>query len=113
MLIFAFGLIEISRLAMVKESITQATREGARVGIRPTATAADITTRINEELEILGITGAMIEIEPSQFGPADEGETVRVRIRVPMANITWIPDFFDFNVADVSAETVMRRESTS
>lgn len=112
MLVFTFGMIELTRISSVKESLTQASREGARVGVRPTADASDVTTRVNEELEIMGLTEASVTITPSVLEDATPGDYIRVQITIPFSEASWIPSFFQFDSMDISAETVMRREST-
>ena len=113
MLTFTFGLIEMSRISMIKEAITQASREGARVGVRPNATVADVGTRVNEELEIMAITGAKIVVTPAYLEQAEPGEDIAVQITIPIANVSYVPGFFSFGGLDIVAETVMRRESTN
>ncbi|MCC9600218.1 pilus assembly protein [Stieleria sp. JC731] len=112
MLIFTFGLIEMSRISIIKESIIQASREGARVGIRPTASSSDVQTRIGEELQIMNITGASITVTPSQLDTAQPGDEVSVKIEIPISAVSLVPGFFNFDGVDIVAETVMRREST-
>lgn len=112
MLTFTFGLIEMSRISMVKEGVVQASREGARVGVRPNASADDVNQRINEELAILGITGATVVVTPTVLDQALPGDDIRVRITIPIGEVSYVPGFFSFDGLDIVAETVMRREST-
>ena len=112
MLIFTFGVIEISRISMFKESITQATREGARVGIKPTASASEVVQRVEEELAIMGISDAIITIEPSTLGAAQADDSVKVHVSVPVNSASWVGNFFNFGETNIEAATKMRREST-
>lgn len=112
MMTFTFGLIEMSRLNMVKESLTQATREGARIGIRPDATVDQVETRVNEELTILGITNSTITVDPDPLGVASGDDQVTVEITVPISAVSYVPGFFDFDALNLTAQTTMRREST-
>ena len=112
MLTFTFGLIEMSRISMIKEAVVQASREGARVGVRPTASISDVETRIDEELAIMNITGANVEITPGTLDEAEPGDDVTIRITIPISEISLVPGFFSFDGVDISAETTMRREST-
>lgn len=113
MLTLTFGLIEISRISMIKESITQASREGARVGVRPSATFIDVQTRVNEELAIMGLDSATVLVTPTYLEQALPGEDVSVSVTVPIASVSWVPGILSFGVSDIVAETVMRRESTN
>jgi hypothetical protein len=112
MLTFTFGLIEMSRISMVKEAVIQASREGARVGVRPTASIEDVNQRINEELAILGLTAANVQVTPTVLDQALPGDDIRVRITIPIGEVSYVPGFFSFDGLDIVAETVMRREST-
>ena len=47
MISFTFGLIEFGRLMLVKQTATHATREGARVAVRPSAETIDVLERVD------------------------------------------------------------------
>lgn len=113
MILFTFGLIEIGRFMLVKQSATHASREGARVAVRPTADADSVIDRVNQELAIMSITNAVVELEPNPLEDAEPGSQVTVRVRIGIDSISWVPDYFQFPVADIVAETSMRRESTN
>ena len=112
MLLFTFGLIELGRTTLVKDCATHATREGARVGIRPSATTAEVTDRVHRELALMSIDQATVEIEPAALESAPPGSYVTVRVRIPISTVTWIPGYFDFGAMDIVAQSAMRREST-
>lgn len=112
MLTFTFGMIELSRINMIKEAIVQASREGARVGIRPTATVADVNERVDEELAMMAISTANVQVTPGSLDDAMPGDQVVVRISVPITDVSYVPGFFSFEGMDIIAETVMRRESS-
>ncbi|WP_197137473.1 TadE family protein [Crateriforma conspicua] len=111
MILFTFGLIEIGRLSMVKDTATHATREGARVGVRAQATTGDVVQRVQEELAVLGIESGAVTVTPALDGQPGSG-SVTVEVRIPIDSISWVPNYFSFGVSDVVAETTMRREST-
>ncbi len=110
---FTFGLIELGRITLVKQTATHATREGARIAVRPTAEATDVKDRVNEELALWDLEGATVEIEPSDFEEAAPGTQVTVRVKINLASISWIPNYFSFDTVDLTAESSMRRESTN
>ena len=113
MIAFTFGLVELGRIMLVKQTATHATREGARIAVRPTADSADVLARVNEELAILAINNATVEVEPASIEDAEPGSQVTVRVRVDIASISWIPGYFNFATSDIVAESSMRRESTN
>jgi hypothetical protein len=110
---FTFGLIELGRITLVKQTATHATREGARVAVKPTADTVEVRDRVNEELALWDLEGATVEIEPSNFEEAVPGTQVTVRVKLNLASISWIPNYFNFDAVDLTAETSMRRESTN
>lgn len=112
MLMFTFGLIEIGRISMVKQTATHASREGARAAVHPTATVASVMQRVNDELMPLSLDNASVEMEPSSFDDLEPGEMVKVRVKINLDSISWLPGFFSFAAPDVVAESAMRREST-
>ncbi len=110
---FTFGLVELGRITLVKQTATHACREGARVAIRPTSDADDVVAQVNQELALWELEGATIDIEPAILATAEPGSQVTVRVTLDLASISWIPDFFQFGTSNLVAETSMRRESTN
>tara|TARA_R110002049_G_scaffold2750_9_gene22367 strand:- start:38246 stop:38662 length:417 start_codon:yes stop_codon:yes gene_type:complete len=113
MLLFTFGLVELGRMMLVKQSATHATREGARIAIRPTATNDDVLDRVNEELALFAINDAVVETIPPSIEDMEPGLEVKVRITIDPAANSWVPGFFDWAIPDMVAESSMRRESTN
>jgi Flp pilus assembly protein TadG len=113
MMLFTFGLVEIGRLMMVKSQAVQATREGARLAICPTADSASVIARVDETLRILSINDATIEVQPVALSTAPPGSFVTVRVRIDPTTVSWVPGFLDTVIPDLVVETVMRREATN
>jgi len=113
MMLFTFGLVETGRLLMVKSQAVQATREGARLAVVPTADSASVIAKVDETLQILSIHNATIELEPVTLSTAPPGSFVTVRVRIDPTSITWVPGFLDTVIPDIVVETVMRREATN
>ncbi len=68
---------------------------------------------VSEELALLDIHGASIQITPQNIQNAEPGQQVVVRVSVAFAAISWIPGFLDFGDSQLIAESSMRRESTN
>jgi hypothetical protein len=118
MITFTFGLVELGRLMLVKQTATHATREGAtregaRVAVRPTADRDEVIDRVNQELALLSIQDATIEMEPELIEDAEPGSEVTIRVRVGIDSVSWVPGFFNFTANEIVAESSMRRESTN
>lgn len=110
MILFTFGLIEISRLMLVKQTITHATREGARVAVRPMGSLGEVTQIIQDELLVQGIEESVIVTDPTNLESAEPGSEVTVRVSVGINSISWLPGYFSFAPSEIVAETCMRRE---
>ena len=113
MMLFTFALVELGRMMLVKQTATHATREGARIAIRPTATNDEVLTRVNQELALMAVNGAIVETIPANIENMDPGLEVKVRITIDPAANSWVPGFFDWAIPDMVAESSMRRESTN
>lgn len=113
MISFTFGLVELGRMMLVKQTATHATREGARAAVRPTADTEDVVERVHQELALLAISGATVETEPEVIENAEPGSLVTIRVRIDLASVSWVPDYFDFGITEIVAESSMRRESTN
>ncbi|MCP4773420.1 MAG: pilus assembly protein [Planctomycetaceae bacterium] len=112
MILFTFGLVEVGRLMLVKQTLTHAAREGARVAVRPNADITDVRQRILDELLTLEIEDPVIETEPGSLESAEPGAAVTVRVRVGINSVSWIPGYLNFAVDEIVAETCMLREYT-
>jgi hypothetical protein len=112
MLMLTFGLIEIGRVMLVKQTATHATREGARISVRPNVSNEEIYDRVVEELAIFGVDNAIIETDPFDIDQAPPGSPVIVRVRINAAEVSWVPGFFDWAFTEIVAESSMRRETT-
>jgi Flp pilus assembly protein TadG len=112
MLLFTFGLIEIGRLIMVKHAITQATREGARLAVLHTSTGDQVTARVMEELTLMSVPQATVEVTPADLQAAPPGGDVTVLVRIDPTTVSWLPNMVFFTQPEIVGSTTMRREST-
>jgi hypothetical protein len=99
-------------MMMVKNQAVQATREGARFAVRPSAESDDVIAIVNTSLRSMAINQATIELEPQILTNAVPGSFVTVRVRIDPNDVSWVPDFMEDSIPDMVVETVMRREST-
>jgi len=113
MMLFTYGLVEIGNFMMVKSQAVQATREGARLAVCPTAQSTAVIAKVEQSLQLLAITDADIELIPIALTSAAPGDLVTVRVRINPSSIAWIPGFLDDAMPDIVVETVMRRETTN
>ena len=107
-------MIEIGRVLMVQQILTNASREGARIAIldSPTPTATQVSSTVTTYLQNMGISGATVTINPTEPTTAAYGAPVTVTVQVPFSNVSWLPSFMFVRAnAKVKASAVMRRET--
>jgi len=106
-----FGMIEFGRMVMVQQVITNASREGARIGVLDGATTSDVTTAVNNYLQSASIQGATVSVTPSPPSSAGYGAPVTVAVSVSFNQVSWLPSPMFLGGQTLSATTVMRRET--
>jgi Flp pilus assembly protein TadG len=105
------GTIEIGRAIVVVQLLTNASREGARVGGYSTTSATStVTTAVNSYLSNEGISGATTTVSPSPPSAAAEGSPVSVTVSIPYSSVSWLPSPFFLGGQTLQATSVMCRE---
>jgi len=108
LLTILFGIIEFGWTFMIYQSIANAAREGCRVAVLEGSTDEDITARINNYMEMVGIQDYSVTITHST--PTDPTETVVVS--VPYASVSLMGGYFGPSDFDLVGRAVMRKEGT-
>ena len=107
-----FGMIEYGRMVMVQQMLTNATREGARRAVLDGTTVASVKTTVQDYL-----TGGHITVNDDEITVAPNpstaafGDPVTVSLTVPFSRVSWLPSPMFLGNANMSATSVMRRES--
>ena len=109
--LLVFGMIEFGRMAMVQQVITNASREGARRAVLDGATTTTIENIVNDYLGGGSITGAEIDVIPNPPSDAGHGEPVTVTVTIGFDEVSWLASPMFLRETNLSATTVMRRES--
>lgn len=110
-LFLLFPMIEVGRMVMVKQVITNASREGARIGVLDGATTADVTSAVNNYLSSAGVQGATVTVTPDPLSSAGYDAQVTVTVSVNFNQVSWLPSPMFLGEQNLSAVTVMRRET--
>ena len=107
----SFATIDLCTAMFVKESLTIAAYEGARVGIQRNGTDASVTAKIQEVLEGRGIAYATDSISFSTPGFSDAAtlQHVTVTVSVPCSGNLVISGGL-FTGRDLEASVTMRKE---
>lgn len=108
MLILTFGAIEASNGIYLKQIVTQASYEGARVATTVGATQADAEAFAQQVLDARDIQGATIDIQPKINSTTPSGTEVTVTVTAP-SNANAIAPLWYFNGRNVVAQVVMVR----
>lgn len=109
--LFVFGMIEYGRMVMVQQVLTNASREGARIGVLDGSTTSDVTSAVNTYLSNSSITGSTVTVSPSPPSSAGYGQPVTVTVSVPFDQVSWLPTPMFLGGKTLTSSTVMRRES--
>lgn len=110
--LFMVGAIEFGRAIMVQEVLTDASREGARVGILDGSTTSEVTAAANSYLSAMNVSGATVTVSPQNPGSSPSGTQVTVAVSVPYNSVTWVPAPWFLGGATLTASTAMQRQST-
>jgi Flp pilus assembly protein TadG len=111
LVLLVFGMVEFGRMVMVQQVLTNAAREGARVGVLDDSTVADVQTTVNNYLAGGGVKGATVTVSPNPLSSAGYGAPVTVTVSVPFSQVSWLPSPMFLKTTTMSASTAMRRES--
>jgi Flp pilus assembly protein TadG len=106
-----FGMIEYGRMVMVQQMLTNAAREGARVGVLDGATTAAVQSSVTTYLSNASISGSTVTVSPSPPSSAGYGDPVTVTVTIPFASVSWIPAPMFLSGKTLTAKSVMRRET--
>ena len=104
-------MIEFGRMVMVQQIITNGAREGARMAILDGATTAEVDATVATYLQNTSITGANVTINPDPPSSAGYGDPVTVTVSVSFDQVSWLPSPIFLGGSNMTATTVMRRET--
>ena len=110
-LILITGIIELGRAVVVQQLLTNASREGARIGgYNSTTSTSTVTTAVNSYLTNVGISGAATTVSPNPPSLASGGQSVTVTVSIPFTKVSYLPSPFYLGSQSLQATTVMCRE---
>lgn len=109
LILLILGMIEFGRMIMVKQAITNATREGAREACLDGATKEKVQETVKKYLDTCGISGASIEIKPD-LGQVQFREPITVTVNIPFSKVSWLPNLFAGKNLQLAGSSVMRAE---
>ena len=110
-ILLVFGMIEFGRMVMVQQVLTNASREGARLAVLDGTTTGEVLATVNEYLASASVTGASVAVNPDPPANAAFGDPVTVTVAIGFDQVSWLPAPMFLSGTNLSAESVMRRES--
>ena len=102
------GMIETGYAFMIKQTVSLAAREGARVGAMPGATMSDVTNAVNAAMDAPNLSGFTTTSNISTLTPADRD--VSVTVTIPFDRVSFTGQLLGGGSFNISSTTVMRRE---
>ena len=110
LVVVTVGMVEVTRIAQVKNYLTDAARSSCRLAVDPSSTSDMVKTNINTILTANGIAPANATISITVNGAAVDVKTAKkydqilVKIQVPISSVEWVTPMF-FNNISVESET--------
>ncbi|MEO8272136.1 MAG: TadE/TadG family type IV pilus assembly protein [Aureliella sp.] len=89
---FVFGMLELTRFIYVEHSVQMVAYEGARAGVTPGATVADVQTRVANLMQATGVRVYTMSVAPSVINNLTEN--VAVTINCNFNDNSWVPPTF-------------------
>lgn len=106
LLTIMLGIIEFGWVFMVRQTMTTAVREGARVATLQGTTETDIQDRVSSYMAPSGLTTYTLTI--TRATETDPTETVKIEI--PYSDVSLVGGYFGATDFNLSATSSMRKE---
>ena len=110
-LLLVFGMIEFGRMIVVQQVITNAAREGAEHAQLPGTTSEQVNKTIRNYLAGKSVSDARVSLTPIEPANAGDGEQITVTVSIPFHSVSWLPSPAFLGSTNLSARSVVRRES--
>lgn len=106
---FTFASIELCSALYLRQTLTIAAYEGARVACHPQGLQADATQAANRILTERRINGGQITFSPTTINGLPDGTLIRVTVQAPAASNSLLRFGF-FGTSQLSVSCSMRKE---
>jgi Flp pilus assembly protein TadG len=108
--IFVFGMIEMSRLGMVSQLLTNSAREGCRVAVLEGKTQANVNTTVQTLLNSGGINTYTLTTTPTDVTTSKLGDQVTLTITVSFSNVSWLSPPRFLGLATITSSATLSSE---
>lgn len=106
-----FGIIEFGRVMLVKNVITNASRDAARVAVIDGTSSEEVEEVARVYSEAGTVADVTVTISPSNISTATHGTPITVTVSVNFNDVSWLPTPAILKDVSISGSTTMRRES--
>ena len=94
--LLVLGLVEMGRMMMVQQSLTNAAREGCRMAVMGTTTSgSDVDAAVRDYLQSVtskALDPAKLRVTaPANLGQLSLGDHLKVGVEVNYMDVTWVP----------------------
>ena len=101
-----FGIVEYGYIYMVRQTMTNAAREGCRIGILQSSTEVDVLSVVDTMMAPTAVSNYT-----TVFTPASVDDPINsVAISTTYDDISLLPGFFSAVIGDISVSCSMREE---
>ncbi len=108
MILGMLGMMEVGYAFMVRQTVTLASREGARAASLPGGDMADVNAAVDAAMAAANLTGYTTTSNVDSLGPTDV--EVNVDVSIPLSRATFTGSMLGGESFDISSQTTMRRE---
>jgi Flp pilus assembly protein TadG len=110
LLLVILGMIEMARMSMANQLLTNAARAGARVAVVPGNTATDVSTAVQTLLNSGGIATYTLTITPADPTTTTLGNPVTVSVSTAFTNVSWLSKPLFLGSVTLTASSTMSSE---
>lgn len=108
MLLSMFGMMEVGYAFMIKQTVTLASREGARAAALPGGTMTEVTAAVDAAMGAADLTSYSTDSNVSGLSPTDV--EVWVEVSIPFSRVSFTGNMLGGGSFNITSRTSMRRE---
>lgn len=105
------GMTEFGSAFLIRQTVTNAAREGARVGALPGATMNDVNAAVNETMHAASLSGYTVQSNLSSLSSNDTD--VWVKVKLPFHRATFTGSMFGGGTFNLEGKATMRLEGAA
>jgi len=111
MLSMMLGMTELGSAFLVRQTVTNAAREGARVAALPGATMSDVNAAVADTMHAASLTSYTTTSNLNSLTPSSTD--VWVQVQLPFSRATFTGSFFGGGSFNITGKATMRLEGAA